>query len=187
MQPTTRPRVKICCIMSETEAEIAVAQGASALGLVAEMPSGPGVIPDAEIARISRCVPPGVTTVLLTSRRDPASIVAHQRATGTNAVQIVDTLRAGGHEDLRAALPGIGLMQVIHVSGEDAIQRGFARGAVRGCAASGFGAPGSCRQGVGRDGPPPRLDAEPAHPRALADSGLPGRRPVCGQRGARYR
>ncbi len=87
------------------------------------MPSGPGVIPDAEIARISRCVPPGVTTVLLTSRRDPASIVAHQRATGTNAVRIVDTLRAGGHEDLRAALPGIGLMQVIHVSGEDAIQQ----------------------------------------------------------------
>ena len=119
MQPTTRPRVKICCIMSESKAEIAVAHGASALGLVAEMPSGPGVIPDAEIARIARRVPPGVTTVLLTSRRDPASIVAHQRATGTSVIQLVDTLRAGSHEDLRAALPGIELMQVIHVSGED--------------------------------------------------------------------
>ncbi len=123
MDATKRPRVKICCIMSEVEAEIAVALGASALGLVAEMPSGPGVIPDAEIARIARRVPPGVASVLLTSRRDPVSIIAHQRATGTSVIQLVDSLAAGSYEDLRAALPGIKLVQVIHVTGEDSIER----------------------------------------------------------------
>lgn len=126
MEATTRPRVKICCIMSEVEAEIAVAHGASALGLVAAMPSGPGVISDAEIARIARRVPPGVATVLLTSRRDPASIVAHHRATGTSVIQLVDTLATGSHEDLRAALPGIKLVQVIHVSGEASVDEALA-------------------------------------------------------------
>jgi phosphoribosylanthranilate isomerase len=122
MEAVTRPRVKICCIMSEVEAEIAVAHGANALGLVAAMPSGPGVISDAEIARIARRVPPGVASVLLTSRRDPVSIIAHQRATGTSVIQLVDTLTTGGHEDLRAALPGIRLVQVVHVTGEDDVE-----------------------------------------------------------------
>ena len=40
----TRPRVKICCIASAGDARVAVECGASAVGLVSEMPSGPGVI-----------------------------------------------------------------------------------------------------------------------------------------------
>ncbi len=39
-------RVKICCISSEDEARIAIESGASAIGLVAWMPSGPGPIAD---------------------------------------------------------------------------------------------------------------------------------------------
>jgi hypothetical protein len=38
------PRIKICCINSENEARMAVEFGASAIGLVARMPSGPGPI-----------------------------------------------------------------------------------------------------------------------------------------------
>ena len=38
------PRVKICCIKSIEEASMAVGYGASAIGLVSEMPSGPGPI-----------------------------------------------------------------------------------------------------------------------------------------------
>jgi phosphoribosylanthranilate isomerase len=85
------------------------------------MPSGPGVISDAEISRIARGVPPGVASVLLTSRRDPVSIIAHQRATGTSVIQLVDTLTTGVHEDVRAALPGIKLVQVVHVTGEGSV------------------------------------------------------------------
>lgn len=40
------PRVKVCCIASLEEAWLAIDEGASALGLVSAMPSGPGPIPD---------------------------------------------------------------------------------------------------------------------------------------------
>jgi len=45
-------RDKVCCIGSTGEAALAVRCGASALGLVSAMPSGPGVITETEIARI---------------------------------------------------------------------------------------------------------------------------------------
>jgi hypothetical protein len=38
------PGIKICCINSEHEARTAIESGASAIGLVARMPSGPGPI-----------------------------------------------------------------------------------------------------------------------------------------------
>ena len=66
MEPATRTRVKICCISSVAEAQLAVASGASALGLVSAMPSGPGVIDEALIAEIAAGAPPGVATFLLT-------------------------------------------------------------------------------------------------------------------------
>jgi phosphoribosylanthranilate isomerase len=117
MEAAARPRVKICCIGSVEEARLAVTAGASALGLVSEMPSGPGVIPEDAIARIARTVPPGVTSVLLTCRQDVGSIIAQQRRTGVGAIQICDRLLDGTYSDLRQALPGVGLIQVIHVSG----------------------------------------------------------------------
>jgi phosphoribosylanthranilate isomerase len=49
-----RTRLKVCCICSEEEAVLAVRCGADALGLVGEMPSGPGVIDDGLIATCVR-------------------------------------------------------------------------------------------------------------------------------------
>ena len=46
-------RVKVCCISSIEEARLAVRRGASALGLVSEMPSGPGVVSEALITEIA--------------------------------------------------------------------------------------------------------------------------------------
>lgn len=116
-----RPRVKICCIASPAEARLAVEAGASALGLVSAMPSGPGVIDEDTIARIVREVPPGVASFLLTSRQDVAGIVLQQRHTRADTLQLVDALPAGAHAELRAALPGIRLVQVIHVTGEESL------------------------------------------------------------------
>jgi phosphoribosylanthranilate isomerase len=121
MEATPRPRVKVCCIASPEEAWMAIRAGASALGLVSEMPSGPGVIPEETIARIAAEVPPPVATFLLTSRQDAAAIAAQQRRTGASTLQICDRLASGSYADLRAALPGIGLVQVIHVEGEEAV------------------------------------------------------------------
>lgn len=114
-------RVKICCIASAEEARLAVRLGAAALGLVSAMPSGPGVISEADIARIAATVPPPVATFLLTSRTDPAEIAAQQRRCRTTTVQICDRLPRGAHEQLRALLPGISLVQVIHVRDEASV------------------------------------------------------------------
>ena len=119
-------RVKVCCIMSGAEARMAIAAGAHALGLVSAMPSGPGVIDEASIAAIAKLVPPGVATVLLTSATDVATIIRQQTDTGVNTLQIVDRLPPGSHAELRRALPGIGLIQVIHVGGPDSVAQAHA-------------------------------------------------------------
>jgi phosphoribosylanthranilate isomerase len=121
MEAVARPRVKICCISSVEEASLAVRYGASALGLVSTMPSGPGVIPDNLISEIAATVPPGVATFLLTSAQDAETIIAQQRQAGVNTLQICDRLTGGSYEDIRAALPGIKLVQVIHVTGPESL------------------------------------------------------------------
>ena len=95
MKPTYAPRVKICCISSVDEAALAIDAGASALGLVSHMPSGPGVISDQRIAEIAATAPPAVGTFLLTSRQTVADIVDQQRHCRTNTIQICDHLTAG--------------------------------------------------------------------------------------------
>jgi phosphoribosylanthranilate isomerase len=101
---------------------MAIRYGASALGLVSEMPSGPGVIPEDLIARIAAVVPPAVSSFLLTSKQDALAIVAQQRRCGANTIQICDRLESGTYAELRAAMPGIALVQVIHVNGDSSLK-----------------------------------------------------------------
>jgi phosphoribosylanthranilate isomerase len=122
MKATLTPRVKICCIGSIDEAALAIECGASALGLVSHMPSGPGVIDDDRIARIAATVPPSIGSFLLTSRQSVANIIEQQRFCGTNAIQICDHLTVGTHRDLKHALPGISVVQVVHVTGPDSLE-----------------------------------------------------------------
>ncbi|HZO89795.1 MAG TPA: phosphoribosylanthranilate isomerase [Chthonomonadaceae bacterium] len=126
MKPTSKPRIKICCIRSVEEAREAIDQGASALGLVSHMPSGPGVISEDRIAEITAKVPPGVATFLLTSQQDTRSIIAQQKRTGANTIQICDRLENGTYEDLHDAMPGISIVQVIHVTGPEVIEEAVA-------------------------------------------------------------
>jgi phosphoribosylanthranilate isomerase len=119
-------RFKICCIASIAEAELAVAHGAAALGLVSAMPSGPGVIDDATIRAVARWAPRDVRTFLLTSRTDPLAIVEQVRAAAVNTVQIVDALSPGGHAVLRERLPGIRIVQVIHVRDDATVREALA-------------------------------------------------------------
>lgn len=127
MQPTQRPRVKICCISSIQEAQLAIQHGASALGLVSAMLSGPGVIAEDLIAQIAATIPPAVSSFLLTSKQDTASIIAQQRRCGTNTIQICDRLQyVNDYKKLRDVLPGIALVQVVHVTGEESIEEAVA-------------------------------------------------------------
>ncbi|MEX1140263.1 MAG: phosphoribosylanthranilate isomerase [Bacteroidota bacterium] len=110
-------RFKICCIQNADEARIAVEAGASALGFVSEMPSGPGPIPEDHIAFIIPTVPPGVATFLLTSKTDATSIIQQQRYTRANTLQLVDAVSVETYKQLQSTLQGIAIVQVIHVRG----------------------------------------------------------------------
>jgi phosphoribosylanthranilate isomerase len=121
MTATTKPRVKICCIASIAEAWMAIDHGAAAIGLVSAMPSGPGPIDEELIAKIAAVVPPGVSSFLLTCKQDATSIIDQQRRLGVNTIQICDRLVDGTYADLKSALPGVALVQVIHVSGPESV------------------------------------------------------------------
>jgi phosphoribosylanthranilate isomerase len=116
-----RPRVKICCIKSPAEAALAIACGASALGLVSAMPSGPGVISEDTIARIADTVPPPIATFLLTSQHSAEAIIAQQRRCRTNTLQLCDHLPVSVYPRLRDELPGIALVQVVHVTDQASV------------------------------------------------------------------
>ena len=100
---------------------MAVNLGASAVGLVSEMPSGPGVVTEAVIAAIASRVPPPVATFLLTCKQDAASIIAQQRRCRVNTIQLCDRVAVRTLDELREALPGIALVQVIHVTGLESL------------------------------------------------------------------
>jgi phosphoribosylanthranilate isomerase len=88
-----RTRIKICCMASLEEAQLAIRAGADALGLVGAMPSGPGVIDDGTIAAIAALVPPPIATFLLTSEVTAAGIARHVERTRPSTVQIVSHIR----------------------------------------------------------------------------------------------
>src|SRR6185369_16410206 len=121
MRPFSRPRVKICCMASVAEAWLAIEHGASALGLVSAMPSGPGPIPEELIAEIAAEIPPGVSSFLLTCQQNAEAIIDQQRRLRVNTIQICDRLPSESYAQLRAALPGVALVQVIHVTGPEAV------------------------------------------------------------------
>jgi phosphoribosylanthranilate isomerase len=116
-----KTRVKVCCIASEEEAGTAISFGAAALGLVAAMPSGPGPIADDLIKRIARSVPPPIATFLLTCETQAEAIIAHHRRTLTSTIQLVDAPEPGVYAAIRAALPSLKIVQVIHIRGEGSL------------------------------------------------------------------
>lgn len=122
MRNTQQPFVKICCIASPAEAAMAISAGASALGLVSAMPSGPGVIDEESIAQIISTVPSSIETFLLTSRQDADSIVDQHRRCPSSTIQLVDHVTAPELKKLRSELPATRLVQVIHVTGTKSIE-----------------------------------------------------------------
>lgn len=115
-------RIKICCISSLDEAKIAIRNGASAIGLVSEMPSGPGVIDEKLIKTIAGFAPPGVATFLLTSKQETDAIIQQQKRCGANTIQLCDRLTKGSHRELKDAMPGVKIVQVVHINGIESLK-----------------------------------------------------------------
>ncbi|MBS4027376.1 MAG: phosphoribosylanthranilate isomerase [Ignavibacteriales bacterium] len=116
-----KTKIKICCIQNVDEAKLAITFGASALGLVSKMPSGPGVISEEKILEIAKSTPPTIATFLLTSLTNAEEIISQHNRCRTNTIQFVDAIPFGEYKKIRDALPGISLVQVIHVRDETAI------------------------------------------------------------------
>lgn len=114
--------LKVCCIADLAEARLAVSAGAAAIGLVSEMPSGPGVIPDELIAEIAARIPRPTETFLLTARREADAIAEQHRRCRTTALQLVDQVPAVELRRLRMRLPGVRIVQVVHVDGEESVE-----------------------------------------------------------------
>ncbi len=114
-------KLKVCCISSVSEAKMAIDAGANVLGLVGPMPSGPGVVSDDVIQTVCRMVPPGVESFLLTSSTVPEEIIDQQRRLRPSCLQLVDAQAPTTYRILREALPGIRLIQVIHVIDESSV------------------------------------------------------------------
>lgn len=116
---TERIRIKICCISTAKEAQLAEGAGADLLGLVGPMPSGPGVLDHdaaAEIAGTHRGV---AAPVLLTSSETCDAITADAGKVGVGHVQIVRHIAPKEAEHLARA--GLVYIQVIHVEDESAL------------------------------------------------------------------
>lgn len=111
-------RVKICCIQSIDEAILAMRLGADALGFVANMPSGPGIISEKKIRELVALMPPGITTVLLTSETDPEPLSRQIEFIMPNAVQLVMPVTGKTHVVLKKRFPFLKRIQVVHVGRE---------------------------------------------------------------------
>ncbi len=115
---------KICCISTIGEALAAIDSGAYAIGLVGQMPSGPGVITDDLIYAIANHhqVKGNVESFLLTCKTNAIDIIAHYQSCKTTTIQIVDAILNTEYEKIKAALPNVKLVQVIHVTNEASIK-----------------------------------------------------------------
>ena len=130
-----KPFIKICCITNQQDADLAIAAGADALGLVSQMPSGPGVIADAVIAQIARTVAQAVAdhtltrpiqTFLLTAHQTAHAIALQHQRCQTTHIQLVDAVPVAELVALRQRLPGVRLVQVIHVLNADSLTEALA-------------------------------------------------------------
>lgn len=113
-----RTRLKVCCISSVREARLAVDCGVDALGLVGQMPTGPGVIDDELAREIARSVRLPVTAILLSSRTTAQDIIDHARFVGVNTVQIVRHVAPSVHARMAQLAPWLRRLQVLHVEDE---------------------------------------------------------------------
>lgn len=122
MYSTTRTRIKICCIASLEEAQLAIHAGADAVGFVCATPTSARSIDKQSVALITPLIPPPIETFLLTSERTASSIAKHVRLTGVSTVQILSPIGLAESKRLSELIPTVRRVQVIHVESEVALE-----------------------------------------------------------------
>ena len=115
-------RAKICGIRSESDLRIVLDAGADAIGLICGINhrSEDEVTP--ELARqLTRVAPPFVSTVLVTHRDTPESILDLADRTGVNTIQVHGLVTLDTLKQVRAGAGSRKVLRAVHVSGEEAI------------------------------------------------------------------
>lgn len=125
MKGTLKPKVKICCISSIQEAQLAIQLGADAIGLVSQMPSGPGIISDKLIKEITQSIPSNIESFLLTSKTSVDEIIEQHKFFKTSTIQIVDKIISGNYNNFKEKISEVKIVQVVHVLNEDAIKEAY--------------------------------------------------------------
>ncbi len=109
--------------MSPDEARMAIGAGADSLGLVSSMPSGPGVISDSKIREVTQIIPPSIDAFVLTALDNSWDLIDLIRKVKNRTIQLVDRLNTGNYQEIRASIPCVKIVQVIHVMNEEAIEQ----------------------------------------------------------------
>ena len=109
--------------MSPDEARMAIGAGADSLVLVSSMPSGPGVISDSKIREVTQIIPPSIDAFVLTALDNSWDLIDLIRKVKNRTIQLVDRLNTGNYQEIRASIPCVKIVQVIHVMNEEAIEQ----------------------------------------------------------------
>src|SRR5579872_7314401 len=116
-----RTRIKICCMASLEEVQVAIRAGADAVGFVGPMPSGSHAIAEDVAAELVARVPPPIASFLLTSEVSATAIARQVERVGPSTVQIVPHITPSESAKLAELLPATRRVQVIHVTDEQVL------------------------------------------------------------------
>jgi len=117
-------RIKICGIRSLADMQIAVEQGADAIGvLIGQLHSSSDFLTPNLAAEILASTPPFVTTVLVTHIEDPDAVLALAETIHSAAVQLHSDLDVNLLRSLRHALAPRKIIGKISVEGPGALDR----------------------------------------------------------------
>jgi phosphoribosylanthranilate isomerase len=115
------PLVKVCGIRNESDARIALENGANSVGLLIGLTHKAEDKIDEEsgrrIAAMVRAEYPETRIVLVTHLLDPADVKRIAEYVGVTSIQAHDNMSVADIQTLRAAMPGIELMKAIHIEG----------------------------------------------------------------------
>lgn len=114
-----RTRIKICCISSLEEANLATDARADILGLVGPMPSGPGTLTLEAAKAIAIGYSGNARPILLTSSSTADAIAEEAKQVGVSHVQVTRHIDSAEAQRL-AELP-LTYFQVVHIEGEAAL------------------------------------------------------------------
>ncbi len=114
-------KIEDCYRTSALDVRIVSEKIVNALGFVSSMTSGPGVMTDAEIARLIEGVNGDVMTFLFKSRTIGDDIVRQLNMAGANTAQLVDRVSSHVYREIKDALSVVKILQVFHITDESAI------------------------------------------------------------------